>query len=71
MGFLWDLFESIVLGVLYALASLTGELVRFACTLGRHRITWWDLPDSEISSSSWILGIVVWVAVGALLLALL
>jgi hypothetical protein len=46
---------------------LTGECLRWCCTLGRRRVRWWDMDDANLAWPSLLLGLAFWMAVGALL----
>jgi len=61
-----------LLGRLFGLLFFTtGEVLRCAGTLGRHRVRWWEgtgeMLDGQGNWLSWLLGIAFWAAaVGAL-----
>ena len=49
-----------------AFLFLTGEVLRYVATLGKHRVRWWDAADGGLGWSSVLLGVLFWFAAGAL-----
>jgi hypothetical protein len=61
MGCLLEVFGWICESILGAVFFMTGEVLLYAATLGRHRIQWWEIDDAN--SASTMLGVAFWAAV--------
>ena len=67
MEFVFDVIAELVFASLGALLYLTGELLRFALTLGDRRVRWWDAQDDDVRWPSILLGLAFWAAIGGAL----
>lgn len=62
-----DLLGDILGAWIGAFLFLTGEVLRKLFTLGNHRVRWWAVQDGNVTWPMTLLGLVFWVAVGALI----
>ncbi len=53
---LWEVVGSAVTTFLF----LTGEVLVWAFTLGRHRVRWWELQDVNVTWPLTLLGTAFW-----------
>jgi len=53
------------------LLFLTGEALRVAFSMGRHRVHWWEEGDPNVAWPSVALGLLFWAALIGLLVLLL
>lgn len=66
MNFVSEVLEEIVGSWIAASMFVTGELLRWALTLGRRRVHWWNAQDDNIRWPSILLGVSFWTGIGAL-----
>ena len=56
-----ELARVVVRGIVHGLLFGTGEVLRWALSLGRHRIQWWEVGDVNVNLPSLLLGTAFWV----------
>lgn len=71
MSFLGDTLAEIAGALLHGILFTSGEVLRWAVTLGRHRVRWWEVQDDNVAWPSILLGILFWGGVLAGLLWIL
>ncbi|MFT6831378.1 MAG: hypothetical protein ACJAZN_001541 [Planctomycetota bacterium] len=67
MSFVWEFLGNVLFYVVGVFLFCTGEALRFAFTLGRYRIRWWEADDLNTTWPSFLLGALFWLGFGALL----